>query len=88
MDDFGGNSPPEMALFPADWYAQVLVRARRGPEAALAVARALEEAFATSVPGPRELEASRLVAWLRSLAWPDGPGYPRDPLAARSPAGS
>ncbi len=88
MDDFGGNPPPEMTLFPADWYAQVLVRARRGPEAALAVARALEEAFATSFPGPREVEARRLVTWLRSLAWPEGPGYPRDPRMARSPAGS
>jgi hypothetical protein len=77
-----------MALFPADWYAQVLVRARRGPEAALAAARALEEAFATSVPGPREVEARRLVAWLRSLAWPEEPGYPRDPRAPRLPAGS
>jgi hypothetical protein len=88
MDEFGGNPPPEMALFPADWYAQVLVRARRGPDAALAVARALEEAFATSVPGPREVEARRLVAWLRSLAWPEDAGYPRDPLALRVPAGS
>ncbi len=88
MDVFGENPPPELSHFPADWYAQVLVVARRGPEAALAVARCLEYAFATAVPGPREVEAGRLVSWLRSLALADvAPDQP-DRFALRSAAGS
>ncbi len=67
MPDFDTNPPPELAVFPAAWYAQILRIAARGPDQAHAIAKVLEEAFATEAPGPKESDARRLINWLRSL---------------------
>jgi hypothetical protein len=67
VNDFKDNPPPELAVFPAAWYAHLLRIAARGPNEAHAVAKVLEEAFATQAPGPKEADARRLIDWLRSL---------------------